>query len=90
MHAFSGKMIPTDCSTANHSTTGVPGESQAFRACDGVTDTNYYNPNFCEHTPQTLDNWWQVELLVAGPVTAVELYFRSDCCGTFTFFKVYV
>jgi len=74
--------MTADCSTAQQSSTNRPGWNDADRACDGVTDTDYRNPQHCAHTQSSSDNWWQVELLLAGPVAAVEIYFRSDCCRT--------
>jgi len=81
--------MTADCNTAVQSTTSIVGESDAYKACDGVTETNYFNPPHCIHTDATADNWWQVELKPAGNVTAVVVYFRSDCCSTFTVIILY-
>ena len=79
---YQGQLMTADCSTAQQSSTNRPGWNDADRACDGVTDTDYRNPQHCAHTQSSTDNWWQVELLLVGPVAAVEIYFRSDCCRT--------
>jgi len=76
--------MTADCNTAVQSTTSIVGESDAYKACDGVTETNYFNPPHCIHTDATADNWWQVELTPAENVAAVVVYFRSDCCSTLT------
>jgi len=81
--------MTADCNTAMQSTTSTVGESDAYKACDGVTETNYFNPPHCIHTDATTDNWWQVELTPAGNVAAVVVYFRSDCCSTFTVIILY-
>ena len=72
-----------DASTAVQSTTQMPGRDDADHACDGVTNTVHSTPPHCAHTGRFTDNWWQVELAPAGNVTAVDIYFRSECCGTF-------
>jgi len=92
--SFLGHLIPTDCSTANQSTTLHLGVSDANRACDGNTSTDYMTPPHCTHTALSNDSWWQVELgpgelttasTSAPPVAAVDIYFRSDDCSTFIF-----
>ena len=73
--------MTVNASTAVQSTT--LGGAVANKACDGVTDTSFFNPKKCAHTGSSTVNWWQVELTPAGNVTAVDIYFRSDCCSTF-------
>jgi len=75
--------VPFNASTAVQSSTMVTGRDDAYKACDGVKETNFGTPPHCTHTTPSTDNWWQVEMSPAGPVTAVDLYFRSDCCSTF-------
>ena len=84
MYIFSvqGQLMTVDGNTASQSSMKTAGWSEPYRAIDGVLDTDFYNIEHCAHTDNFTENWWQVKLAPAGPVTRVDIYFRSDCCST--------
>ena len=76
--------MTVNASTAVQSSTYAVAD--AFRASDGVTNTDYNNPESCAHSGYSNDSWWQVELMPARNVSGVLIYFPSDCCSTFFLF----
>jgi len=75
------QLMTVNASSAVQSSTYAVGETDAFIAIDGAKDINdYYH---CTHTLLSAENWWQVDLNSTGLVTAVDIYFRKDCCSIF-------
>jgi len=53
----------------------------AEKAVDGNTDGNFANASVT-HTNAELQPWWQLDLGSSVPIQAIELWNRTDCCGT--------
>jgi len=51
------------------------------KAVDGNTDGNFANASVT-HTNAELQPWWQVDLGSSVPIQTIELWNRTDCCGT--------
>ncbi len=48
---------------------------------DGNTDGNHANGSVT-HTNAESQPWWQVDLGSSTPIQVVELWNRTDCCGS--------
>jgi hypothetical protein len=53
----------------------------ADRAVDGNTDGNFANGSV-SHTNSELNPWWQVDLGTSQLIGSVDVWNRTDCCGT--------
>lgn len=50
-------------------------------AVDGVTDGNFFNGSVT-HTNLENSPWWQVDIGASQLVRSIEIWNRTDCCGT--------
>ncbi|XP_052787270.1 CD109 antigen-like [Mya arenaria] len=66
---------------ATLSSVNTEGWSVALRAIDGDLSTDHLRQPPCAHTALSTDNFWQMEFEMPAPVTAVDIYFRSDDCN---------
>lgn len=64
-------------SQASEYTTASP----ASRAVDGNVDGSWAAGSV-SHTGNTANAWWQVDLGVVQEINAVQIWNRTDCCGT--------
>ncbi len=55
--------------------------SPASRAVDGNVDGNW-SAGSVSHTGSTVNAWWQVDLGAVQEIHAVQIWNRTDCCGT--------
>src|SRR6185369_11320867 len=53
----------------------------AGAAVDGNTDGNFFH-NSVTATDQDQNAWWQVDLGVSVPISAIAIWNRTDCCGS--------
>ncbi|MFI1769669.1 discoidin domain-containing protein [Streptomyces sp. NPDC020800] len=65
--------------TATQSSTGWGGAPS--RAVDGNTDGDF-NHNSTSHTNADTNAWWKVDLGAVKPLTSVNIWNRTDCCGS--------
>lgn len=67
--------------TAQSSTLSNPADPTAAKAVDGSIDGNFPDGSVT-HTNADADAWWQVDTGTDPTVAAVDLYNRTDCCGS--------
>jgi hypothetical protein len=66
---------------ATQSSTLAGSNAVAARAVDGQTDGKFAD-NSVMHTNADLDAWWKLDLLGSTPITSIDVYNRTDCCGS--------
>ncbi len=56
--------------------------SVAALAVDGNTDGNFFNGSVSDSSGSSAQDYWEVDLGAVGTVQTVNLFNRTDCCGT--------
>ncbi len=78
VRVWSGGLIRSLSKVATQSTTDV---GTASRAVDGNSDGNYANGSVTATTSST-QPWWQVDMGANYAIDKIEVFNRTDCCGT--------